>query len=202
MDAHARNKRSAVAGSATRENHAAPSTRHAPHDPIIGLMELLFFAYRDFVAEPDAMLAELGFGRAHHRVLHFIGRHPGLRVWELLAILRITKQSLGRVLRELVEQGYVRQQEGRTDRRQRLLYLTPRGERLLARLQEPQAARVARALREAGPRAAESFRGVLLALVDEEQRPHVARLCGLTRETEEPDATEEPREAAERPRKE
>ena len=148
-------------------------------DTLVGLMELLFFAYRDFIAEPDAMLAELGFGRAHHRILHFVGRHPGLRVSELLAILRITKQSLGRVLRELVERGYVVQQEGATDRRQRLLHLTPAGQALLQRLEAPQVARVHAALQQAGPAAREAFARTLLALVDTEQRQQVAQLCGL-----------------------
>ena len=142
-------------------------------------MELLFFAYRDFVAEPDAMLAELGFGRAHHRILHFVGRHPGLRVSELLSILRITKQSLGRVLRELIERGYVVQEEGATDRRQRLLHLTDKGYRLLQRLEEPQIMRVRQALRQAGPHARRAFARVLLALVDEEERAAVARLCNV-----------------------
>ena len=148
-------------------------------EDILPLMELLFFAYRDFIAEPDAMLAELGFGRAHHRVLHFIGRHPGLRVSELLAILRITKQSLGRVLRELVERGYVLQEEGATDRRQRLLRLTPAGRQLLERLEAPQIARVRAALANAGNGAREAFVRVLLGLVDEAEREHVAKLCGL-----------------------
>ena len=146
---------------------------------VLPLMELLFFAYRDFIAEPDAMLAQLGFGRAHHRVLHFIGRHPGLRVSELLAILRITKQSLGRVLRELVERGYVLQEEGATDRRQRLLRLTPAGEVLLARLEAPQIARVRAALASAGADARSIFIRVLLGLVDEDERTEVIALCGL-----------------------
>ena len=90
-------------------------------------IELLFFAYRDFTAEPDAILAEYGFGRAHHRVVHFVGRHPQMTVGELLAILRITKQSLGRVLGQLVRQGFIAQHRGPDDRRQRLLELTDSG---------------------------------------------------------------------------
>ena len=88
---------------------------------MVALIELLFFAYRDFVSDPDEVLQDIGFGRAHHRVVHFIGRAPGMTVAQLLDILRITKQSLGRVLRDLVEKGYVYQKEGETDRRQRLL---------------------------------------------------------------------------------
>src|SRR6266576_1192371 len=88
-------------------------------------IELLFFAYRDFTAEPDAILARYGFGRAHHRVVHFVGRHPKITVSELLGVLRITKQSLSRVLGQLVRQNFILQQPGSHDRRQRLLELTP-----------------------------------------------------------------------------
>ena len=90
-------------------------------------IELLFFAYRDFTAEPDAILARFGFGRAHHRVIHFVGRHPHMTVGELLAILRITKQSLSRVLGQLVRQEFILQRRGPQDRRQRLLELTEKG---------------------------------------------------------------------------
>ena len=85
------------------------------------MIELLFFAYRDFIGDADEVLPELGFGRAHHRVLHFVNRHPGMRVADLLDILKITKQSLGRVLKQLIDKGYVVQKEGADDRRQRLL---------------------------------------------------------------------------------
>ena len=97
-------------------------------EPIWDIIELLFFAYRDFVTEADDVLAKFGFGRAHHRVLHFVNRNPGMKVAELLDILKITKQSLGRVLKQLVDQGYVVQKEGASDRRQRLLYVTAKGE--------------------------------------------------------------------------
>ena len=101
-------------------------------------IELLFFAYRDFTAEPDAILARYGFGRAHHRVIHFVGRHPQMTVSELLGILRITKQSLSRVLGQLVRQEFILQQPGPHDRRQRLLELTPKGRDLEQQLSEPQ----------------------------------------------------------------
>ena len=90
----------------------------------VALIELLFFAYRDFVSDPDEILTEFGFGRAHHRVVHFVGRHPQMTVGELLGILRITKQSLNRVLGQLVRQGFIIQHRGVEDRRQRLLELT------------------------------------------------------------------------------
>src|ERR1700719_3919266 len=118
-------------------------------EPCWDLIELLFFAYRDFVGDPDEVQAKLGFGRAHHRVLHFINRHPGMKVADLLELLRITKQSLGRVLRELVEQGYVVQKAGDNDRRQRLLQVTPKGEALAMRLARLQTTRVLRALADA-----------------------------------------------------
>jgi DNA-binding MarR family transcriptional regulator len=134
-------------------------------------IELLFFAYRDFTAEPDAILAEYGFGRAHHRVVHFVGRHPQMTVGELLGILRITKQSLNRVLGQLVRQGFVVQHRGPDDRRQRLLELTDSGRELERRLSAPQRARVSAAYRAAGGNAVEGFRRVLLGiLVDDEDR--------------------------------
>ena len=100
-------------------------TADGADEPIWDIIELLFFAYRDFVGDPDHVLAKFGFGRAHHRVLHFINRNPGIKVADLLVILKITKQSLGRVLKQLVDEGYVVQREGANDRRQRLLFVTP-----------------------------------------------------------------------------
>src|SRR5690242_21672382 len=94
-------------------------------EPAWDVIELLFFAYRDFVGDPDEVLAKLGFGRAHHRVLHFVNRNPGMKVAELLEVLKITKQSLGRVLKQLIDEGYIVQKEGANDRRQRLLYVSP-----------------------------------------------------------------------------
>lgn len=128
-------------------------------------IELLFFAYRDFTAEPDEMLAEYGFGRAHHRVIYFVGRHPGLSVSELLAILKITKQSLSRVLSQLVEQGFIVQRAGESDRRRRLLELTAKGIELERRLSENQRQRIARAYREAGAAAVDGFRRVMVGIM-------------------------------------
>ena len=134
-------------------------------------IELLFFAYRDFTAEADAILAEHGFGRAHHRVVYFVGRNPGMTVSELLAILRITKQSLSRVLGQLVDEGFVVQRPGRRDRRQRLLELTDKGVAFERRLTERQRIRFAHAYREAGAEAVEGFRTVMRGLLDEPDRP-------------------------------
>ena len=132
-------------------------------------IELLFFAYRDFTAEPDAILVQYGFGRAHHRVVHFVGRHPGMTVGELLGILRITKQSLNRVLGQLLRQGFIIQHRGAQDRRQRLLELTDSGRELERRLSAPQRARVAGAYRKAGGQAVEGFRKVLLGIIAGEE---------------------------------
>ena len=130
----------------------------------------MFFAYRDFVGDPDEVLAKLGFGRAHHRVLHFVNRNPGMKVAELLDILKITKQSLGRVLKQLIDEGYVVQKEGANDRRQRLLYVTAPGEALAMKLAGLQTARIGRALAELGPGARESARRFLAGMIDADDR--------------------------------
>ena len=138
-------------------------------------IEMLFFAYRDFTARPDAILAQHGFGRAHHRVIYFVGRHPGITVKELLAILKITKQSLARVLRQLVTKGFVEQRQGVEDRRHRLLYLTELGADLETKLTADQRARIARAYREAGAEAVAGYRRVLTGMVDNEDRARIAQ---------------------------
>lgn len=147
-----------------------------PPEPIWDVIELLFFAYRDFVSDPDDVLAKFGFGRAHHRVLHFVNRHPGMKVADLLDVLRITKQSLGRVLKQLVDEGYVVQKEGANDRRQRLLYVTAKGETLAMKLAGLQTERIARALAELGPAAHEQARRFLIAMIDTDGRDSVQRL--------------------------
>lgn len=152
----------------------------AQADRLTEAIELLFFAYRDFISDPDELLAEYGFGRAHHRVVHFVGRNPGITVAELLNILRITKQSLARVLKQLIERGFIEQETGKQDRRQRLLYLTADGGKLEERLAAPQRARVARALDKAGSDAETAWRTVLLALVNEDDRPEVEHLIAKT----------------------
>ena len=155
---------------------AAASDRSArASEPIWDVIELLFFAYRDFIGDPDDVLAKFGFGRAHHRVLHFVNRNPGMKVAELLDILKITKQSLGRVLKQLVDQGYVLQKEGANDRRQRLLFVTPKGEALAMKLAGLQTARIARALSELGPNAHEAARRFLIAMINADQRDGVLR---------------------------
>ena len=136
----------------------------------------MFFAYRDFVGDPDEVLSKLGFGRAHHRVLHFVNRNPGMTVADLLDILNITKQSLGRVLKQLVDEGYVVQKEGAQDRRQRLLYVTAKGEALALKLAGLQTERINRAFGELGPNAHEAARRFLTAMIDIDNREGVLRL--------------------------
>src|SRR6218665_1410037 len=119
-------------------NSAPPGGEALPLD----IMGLFFFAYRDFTGDADALLERQGFGRAHHRVLYFVNLRPGMPVADLLDILKITKQSLARVLRQLVDSGYIEQKTGETDRRQRLLYATEKGRELFALLSSSQASRI------------------------------------------------------------
>jgi DNA-binding MarR family transcriptional regulator len=144
-------------------------------EPYWDLIELLFFAYRDFVSDPDQLLDKLGFGRAHHRVLHFVNRNPGMKVAELLDVLKITKQSLGRVLKQLIDEGYVVQREG-ADRRQRLLYVSPAGEALALKLAGPQAVRIGRVLEDLGPGGREAARRFLAGMIGDEDRERVLRM--------------------------
>lgn len=129
------------------------------------LIELLFFAYRDFVGDADDVLARFGFGRAHHRVLYFVYRSQGLKVADLLDVLRITKQSLGRVLKQLVDEGYIVQRAGAKDRRQRLLFVTDKGRDLILDLARLQTERLTRALAGLGPAEQDAVRGFLDAMV-------------------------------------
>lgn len=144
-------------------------------DEIRIAQDLLFFAYRDFTNAADVILDELGLGRAHHRALHYIGRNPAITVSDLLAILRITKQSLARVLSTLIERGLVAQAPGTDDRRQRLLTLTEQGAALERRLFERQRERLVAAYREAGTAAVDGFRRVMRGIMDEAARAYMDR---------------------------
>lgn len=130
------------------------------------IIELLFFAYRDFVGDADHVLEGFGFGRAHHRVVHFVCRYPGLKVADLLEVLRITKQSLGRVLKQLLDEGYIVQKAGDIDRRQRLLFATAKGEALVNKLAHLQTGRINRALAGLGPRDADTVLRFLRGMID------------------------------------
>ena len=156
--------------------HSVSADVRPKDEPAYDLIELLFFAYRDFVGDADEVLAKFGFGRAHHRVLHFISRNPGMKVAELLDILKITKQSLGRVLKQLIDEGYVEQKEGAKDRRQRLLFVTVDGEALALRLAALQTARIGGALAELGAADRDTARRFLIAMLDADRRAGVLRL--------------------------
>jgi DNA-binding MarR family transcriptional regulator len=130
------------------------------------LIELLFFAYRDFVGDADHVLEEFGFGRAHHRVIHFVHRYPGLKVADLLDVLRITKQSLGRVLKQLLDEGYIVQKAGAKDRRERLLFATAKGEALVAKLAGLQTDRINGAMGELDPAGSDTVRQFLRGMID------------------------------------
>ena len=151
---------------------AAPVGLHA----MVELIELLFFAYRDFVGDPDRLLEDYGFGRAHHRVIHFVDRNPGLTIAELLEILKITKQSLNRVLKELLDSGYVEARPGVSDRRQRLLFPTSKGRRLTMDLSDLQSRRFERALGELPDGARAKAVDFLFAMIEPSERERVASL--------------------------
>ena len=153
-------------------HHAHPLFLH--EEELRQAIELLFYAYRDFTAEPDSILAGYNYGRAHHRAIYFIGRHPGITVSDLLAILKITKQSLSRVLGQLVREDFVRHDTDPSDRRRRQLSLTQKGAELEQRLTAVQGARMARACREAGAEAVAGFRTVLRGIVNEADRRRFA----------------------------
>jgi DNA-binding MarR family transcriptional regulator len=159
-----------------------------PDDLRWDIIELLFFAYRDFVGDADHVLEEFGFGRAHHRVVHFVQRYPGLKVADLLDVLRITKQSLGRVLKQLLDEGYIVQKAGDSDRRQRLLFATAKGEALVAKLAGLQTVRIDRALQDFPANGAETVRQFLLAMIDHDDPDKVLEviLKGGTAAAKEP----------------
>jgi DNA-binding MarR family transcriptional regulator len=163
---------SAISDRSPRKPDAPQAAGEAAWD----IIELLFFAYRDFVDDADDVLTQYGFGRAHHRVLHFVYRHPGMKVADLLDILKITKQSLGRVLKQLIDQEFVEQKEGASDRRQRLLFVTAKGEALALKLAGLQTARIARALEGPGSGSHEDARRFLVAMINPESRDGVLRL--------------------------
>lgn len=139
-------------------------------------IEAMFFAYRGFTADPDRILADLAYGRAHHRAVHFINRAPGTTVNNLLAILGVTKQSLNRVLRRLIEDGLVESRVGKIDKRERHLFLTAEGQALEQKLSDAQRARMRMAFRDAGPEAVAGFRKVLEAMMDRDMRHTYTRL--------------------------
>ena len=158
------------------DNHTGESLLFLTDEQLRQGIEAMFFAYRGFTSAPDAILEGMAYGRAHHRAVHFIARSPGMNVNRLLAILGVTKQSLNRVLRTLIEDGLVESRVGRADKRERHLYLTEEGAALETRLSEAQRAQMRAAYRKAGPDAVTGFRQVLEAMMDPELRRLYTRL--------------------------
>ena len=154
----------------------ADPVENACEAKLVSCIELFYFAYRNFTGDPDSVLEQYGFGRAHHRVLHFVYRNPGLKVAELLEILKITKQSLARVLKQLVDEGFVIQRAGDEDRRERRLYVSAKGARLTDKLTQIQVKRLENALSQAGPGGERVARQFLFAMISENDRPHVEAL--------------------------
>ncbi|MGB3445171.1 MAG: MarR family transcriptional regulator [Xanthobacteraceae bacterium] len=167
----AKAKAAAAAADARPDDGAATGSEGPPLR--WDIIELLFFAYRDFVGDADHVLEAFGFGRAHHRVVHFVHRYPGLTVADLLGVLRITKQSLGRVLKQLLEEGYIVQRAGDQDRRQRLLFATAKGEALIAKLAGLQTDRITRAMRGLDASDAAAVSQFLRGMIDREDSDKV-----------------------------
>ena len=167
-------------GEMTKPPGGAGETADAERLDLIACAELLFFAYRDFTNDPDRLLDQYGFGRAHHRVLHFVYRNPGLRVADLLNILQITKQSLARVLKQLIDESFIAQRSGKSDRRERLLYATAKGAKLADKLADLQVQRLSAALASAGPGSAEMTRRFLFAMIGEKDQTKVRELIRMT----------------------
>jgi len=162
--------------SARTDARSAPQREGAP---MYDLIELFYFAYRDFVGDADRLLEVYGFGRAHHRVLHFVSRHPGLTIAALLDILKITKQSLNRVLKELVAKNFIDARAGAHDRRHRQLYATEDGERLARELAQLQTRRFSGAMERLGPGAREHALAFLIEMIDAGERERVIELIGV-----------------------
>lgn len=161
---------------ADRRGPGGPSLLFLTDEQLRKGIEAMFFAYRGFTADPDRILEEHGYGRAHHRAIHFIHRSPGTTVNNLLAILGVTKQSLNRVLRALIEDGLVESRVGTRDKRERHLHLTEAGAALEQELSEVQRERMRLAFREVGPEAVQGFRQVLEAMMDPDMRRHFNKL--------------------------
>ena len=176
-DINSKSRQMAPAVTATDDDAGVDTRGQAlPTGDLVKFVELLFFAYRDFTGDADELLADLGYGRAHHRVIHFVARHPGLRVADLLDILRITKQSLARVLKQLIDEGFVTQRSGETDRRERHLYLTQKGQNFAEKLTKLQCARVGNALATVGPIGRDLVEDFLFAMISDHDQAAVSSL--------------------------
>lgn len=171
-------RRNSAQGSPSSSVAAETAEDSVRLDPV-ACVELFYFAYRDFTCDPDTILSQYGFGRAHHRVLHFVHRNPGLKVAQLLEILKITKQSLARVLKQLIDEGFIVQRAGDEDRRERRLYVSNKGARLTEKLTDIQVKRVESALAKAGPGAEAMTRRFLFGMIADQDRAHVEALIKL-----------------------
>lgn len=165
-----------AAQSALKSSSSPDVSNETVQMDLVACVELFYFAYRDFTCDPDTILEQYGFGRAHHRVLHFVHRNPGLNVAELLDILKITKQSLARVLKQLVDEGFIIQRAGDEDRRERRLYVSAKGSRLTDKLTQIQVKRLESALSKAGPGADALTRQFLFGMIAEKDRAYVEAL--------------------------
>ena len=165
-----------AAQSALKSSSSPDVSNETVQMDLVACVELFYFAYRDFTCDPDTILEQYGFGRAHHRVLHFVHRNPGLNVAELLDILKITKQSLARVLKQLVDEGFIIQRAGDEDRRERRLYVSANGSRLTDKLTQIQVKRLESALSKAGPGADALTRQFLFGMIAEKDRAYVEAL--------------------------
>lgn len=165
-----------AAQSASKSSSSPDVSNETVQMDLVACVELFYFAYRDFTCDPDTILEQYGFGRAHHRVLHFVHRNPGLNVAELLDILKITKQSLARVLKQLVDEGFIIQRAGDEDRRERRLYVSAKGSRLTDKLTQIQVKRLESALSKAGPGADALTRQFLFGMIAEKDRAYVEAL--------------------------
>ncbi len=139
-------------------------------------VELLYFGYSHLTRSADLILDQHGLGRAHHRALYFIARQPDLTVSDLLALLAITKQSLGRVVTDLLANGLIETKQGTTDRRQKLLRLTTKGESLEFELFEALREKLSLAYGQAGQAAVTGFWQVLEGLIPESELARVIAL--------------------------
>lgn len=158
------------------EGHS--STEALDQERILTLMELFYFAYRDFTSDCDEILESINFGRAHHRVIHFVNRYPGLRVADLLNILKITKQSLARVLKQLIDENYIVQKPGSKDRRERHLYASEKGRELAKKLATPQIDHIRRAIASMAKTDSEVIEDFLFSLIQQPNRHDVITLIG------------------------
>ena len=129
------------------------------------VMELFFFSYRDFTQGPDRILEEINFGRAHHRVIYFVGKKENITIKQLLAVLKITKQSLSRVLNQLVKDGYIIVSTG-IDKRTKTLTLTKKGLNLEQELSKIQIKKIKKIMKNFNENEINGFKKILFNMLE------------------------------------